>query len=83
MYNMFIKASTNLDEIQNIVHHKMKNSSQKKIYSSSGNKNNSTISRFSCEYNNRMFSSTHRSLSKAIEAIKLTKTKVNRNNLLD
>ena len=81
MYNMFIKASTNLDEIQNIVHHKMKNSSQKKIYSSSGNKNNSTILRFSCEYNNRMFSSTHRSLSKAIEAIKLTK--VNRNNLLD
>ena len=78
---MFIKASTNLDEIQNKVHHKMKNPSQKKIYSSDGNKNNSTISRFSCEYNNRMFSSTHRSSSKAIEAIKLTK--VNRNNLLD
>ena len=81
---MFIKASTNLDEIQNKVHHKMKNPSQKKIYSSNGNKNNSTISRFSCGYNNAMFSSTQRSLSKAIEAIKLTKTKVNRNNnLLD
>ena len=83
MYNIFVRAFTNLDKKQNKVRHKMKNSSQKKIYSSSGNKNNSTISRFSCEYNNRMFSSTHRSLSKAIEAIKLTKTKVNRNNLLD
>ena len=39
------------------------------------------LNTISCEYNNAMFSSTHRSLSKAIEAIKLTN--VNRNNLLD